>query len=182
MTTPVATGASPGDAVTWGEPASKTITWYDPQATAQAGMAMRGIDFLEAMRDGVLPPPPIASVLSFAIGELEVGRVVFECTPDESVYNPIGMVHGGLVCTLADTVIGCAVHSTLDRGLAYTSIDLNVSYLRPVTSTSGVLRAEGRVTKPGRRVAFASAEIFDGSSRLVATATGSCLVMEIPEP
>jgi uncharacterized protein (TIGR00369 family) len=109
---------------------------------------------------------------------IEVGRVVFECEPDESAYNPIGVVHGGLVCTLADTVAACAVHSTLDVGVAYTSIDLNVSYLRPVTTSSGVLRATGFVTKPGRRVAFSRAEIVDGAGKLVATATSSCLVME----
>jgi uncharacterized protein (TIGR00369 family) len=107
-----------------------------------------------------------------------VGRVVFECEPDESAYNPIGVVHGGLVCTLADTVAGCAVHTTLDAGVAYTSIDLNVSYLRPVTKDSGVLRATGRVTKPGRRVAFSSAEIADQAGKIVATATSSLLVMD----
>jgi len=143
---------------------------------------MAGLDFLVALRDGLLPPPPIASVLAFAIREVEVGQVTFECTPDRSVYNPIGTVHGGLVCTLADTVIGCAVHSTLDAGHTYTSIDLNVSYLRPVTDASGVLRAQGRVTKPGRRVAYAAADIVDAAGKLVATATGSCLVMEVPGP
>ena len=163
----------------WGPPATRTLTWFDPHATAQAGRTMRGIDFLEAIRSGALPPAPIASTLGFTILELEVGRVVFGCAPDESVYNPIGMVHGGLVCTLADTVIGCAVHTTLDAGSVYTSIDLAVSYLRPVTSSSGMLRATGTVTKPGRRVAFATADIHDGSGRLMATATGSCLVTEV---
>ena len=85
------------------------------------------------------------------------------------------------MCTLADTVIGCAVHSTLEKGLTSTSSDLNVSYLRPVTSSSGTLRATGRVTKPGRRVAFASAEIVDGAGKVVATAAGSCLVIEISQ-
>jgi uncharacterized protein (TIGR00369 family) len=112
--------------------------------------------------------------------EIDVGRVVFVCEPDESAYNPIGVVHGGLVCTLADTVAACAVHTTLDAGIAYTSIDLNVSYLRPVTVDSGLLRATGLVTKPGRRVAFSSAEIVDQAGRLVATATSSCLVMDVP--
>ena len=175
-------GAPTGGPSTWGPAASKTVTWYDPQTTARLGMQLRGIDFLGAMQRGEVPPPPIASLLGFAVCELEVGRVVFECTPDQSHYNPIGMVHGGLICTLADTVIGCAVHTTLDQGFTYTSIDLDVSYLRPVTGTSGVLRATGRVTKPGRRVAFAAADIVDGTDKVVATATGSCLVMEVPRP
>jgi len=182
MNPSTATGSPTGTPAAWGTPSTKTISWYDPQVTIDAGRGMAGVDFLGAMRDGLLPPPPIASVLAFAIHEVEVGRVTFACTPDESVYNPIGTVHGGPVCTLADTVIGCAVHSTLDAGRTYTSIDLNVSYLRPVTSASGVLRAHGRVTKPGRRVAYASADIVDGAGKLVATATGSCLVMEVPGP
>ena len=154
--------------------------WHDPGISAAAGATLGGLEFLRAIRDGVLPPAPIAVLLGMKIREVEVGRVVFECEPDESAYNPIGVVHGGLVCTLADTVAACAVHTTLDLGVAYTSIDLNVSYLRPVTVSSGVLRATGLVTKPGRRVAFCSAEIVDHAGKAVATATSSCLVMELP--
>jgi uncharacterized protein (TIGR00369 family) len=162
----------------WGAARTRTVTWYDPAITAEAGTTMRGLEFLRAMAAGILAPPPIAGLLGMQMREVEHGRVVFSCLPDESVYNPIGVVHGGLVCTLADTVAACAVHSTLDAGLAYTSVDLNVSYLRPVTTSSGVLEATGVVTKPGRRVAFARADIADEAGRLVATATTSCLVME----
>jgi uncharacterized protein (TIGR00369 family) len=162
----------------WGEPRSKTVHWYDPMITAAAGRPLPGVDFLRAIKDGTIAPPPIAALFGLQIREVEVGRVVFECEPDESAYNPIGVVHGGLVCTLADTVAGCAVQTTLDAGVAYTSIDLNVSYLRPVTKDSGVLRATGRVTKPGRRVAFSSAEIADQAGKIVATATSSLLVMD----
>jgi uncharacterized protein (TIGR00369 family) len=167
-------------AVTWGEPRSKTITWHDPLLTADAGAGLSGLEFLRSIRDGILPPPPMAAHFGLRLRDVEVGRVVFECEPDESAYNPIGMVHGGLVCTLADSVAGCAVHSTLESGLAYTSIDLNVSYLRAVTSGSGTLVAVGVVTKPGRRVAFAAVEIHDGQGKLVATASSSCLVMDRP--
>jgi uncharacterized protein (TIGR00369 family) len=161
----------------WGTPMSKTVEWYDPMITAAAVSRMSGLEFLRAIKDGELPPPPIASLLGFRPSKIEVGHVVFEGTPDESVYNPIGTVHGGLVCTLADTVAACAVHSTLAAGVTYTSIDLNVSYTRPVTKDSGSLRAIGTVVKPGRRVAFASAEILDATGKVVATATSSCLVM-----
>jgi uncharacterized protein (TIGR00369 family) len=161
----------------WGAPESKTVEWHDPGITAAAASRMSGLEFLRAIMDGELPPPPIASLLGFRASKVEVGHVVFEGTPDESVYNPIGTVHGGFVCTLADTVTACAVHSTLPAGAAYTSIDLNVSYTRPVTKDSGSLRAVGTVVKPGRRVAFASAEILDAAGKVVATATSSCLVM-----
>jgi uncharacterized protein (TIGR00369 family) len=163
--------------VAWGDPRTRVVTWFDPAPTSQAGAAMSGLDFIRAIRDGVLARPPMASVFDFAMTEVEVGRVTFECTPDESAYNPIGMVHGGLVCTLADSVLGCAVHTTLDAGVAYTSVDLNVSYLRPVTIDSGRLRATGTVIKPGRKVAFGRAEILDAAGKVVATATGTCLVM-----
>jgi uncharacterized protein (TIGR00369 family) len=107
---------------------------------------------------------------------VEVGTVVFSCTPDESAYNPIGLVHGGLVCTLLDSVVGCAVHSTLPAGTGYTSLEIKVSYLRAVRTGEGELVATGRVTKPGNRVAFAEGEVRDGSDRLVASATSTCLV------
>jgi len=163
--------------VEWGATRSKVIEWHDPRISASVVATMSGLEFLRGIRDGVIPPPPIANLIGSRIVEVEVGKVVFECEPDEAVYNPIGMVHGGLVCTLADSVTGCAVQSTLDVGYVFTSIDINVSYLRAVTADSGTLRATGTITRPGRRVAFASAEIVDGSGKVVATATSSCLVM-----
>ena len=91
------------------------------------------------------------------------------------------MVHGGYVCTLADTVAACAVHTTLPPGVGYTSIDLNVSYTRRITSASGTLRAVGAIVKPGRRVAFSRAEIFDAAGKVVASATSSCLIIPSAE-
>jgi uncharacterized protein (TIGR00369 family) len=164
----------------WGDLRSKTVEWYDPALTAAEAQGRTGLEFIRGIRDGDLPAPPIARLFGLEIRDVEPGMVVFVCEPDESAYNPIGVVHGGLVCTLADTVTACAVHTTLDIGVAYTSVDLNVSYLRPVTSDSGLLVATGQVTKPGRRVAFARAEIVDGAGKIVATATSSCLVMDRP--
>jgi uncharacterized protein (TIGR00369 family) len=156
------------------------VSWYDPAATVAAGAGLSGLEFIQALAEGRIPPPPIAELFGMRPSKVERGLVAFECRPDESVYNPIGLVHGGFVCTLADTVTGCAVHTTLDAGTAYTSIDITVNYLRPVTLASGTLVATGRVTKPGRRIALAAAEIVDGNGRLVATATSNCLVMPPP--
>jgi uncharacterized protein (TIGR00369 family) len=178
-----ATDGPPGvllSPVDWGDARSKVVAWHDPIVTASGGVGLTGLEFMRAIRDGTYPPAPMASLMGMRIREVELGRVVFECEPDESVYNPIGGVHGGVVCTMADSVIGCAVHTTLELGKVFTSIDLNVSYLRAVTKDSGVLRAIGTVTKPGRRVAFGSAEIIDASGKVVASATGSCLVMDRP--
>jgi uncharacterized protein (TIGR00369 family) len=104
--------------------------------------------------------------------------VVFTCTPDHSVYNPIGVVHGGLVCALLDSVCGCAVQTTLPQGQGYTSVEIKVSYLRPVRA-GDVLTAVGTVVKPGRRVAFSEGEVRDGEGRVVATATSTCLVFPL---
>ena len=165
----------------WGDARSRTVTWHDPMITAAGALERSGLETLEAIRDGLLPPPPIALLMQFDVRALEEGRVEFGCTLDESVYNPIGVVHGGLVCTLLDTVAGCAVHTTLPKGMGYTSIELKVNYLRPVHATSGPLTAIGRVVKPGRRVAFSEGEVLDSAGRTVATASSSLLVFPLPE-
>jgi len=174
--TPTGTPSPPA----WGEPRSRTVTWYDPLVTAAGGLERSGLETLEALRDGLLPPPPIVPLMQMDLVAVEVGRVEFCCLVDESVYNPIGVVHGGLVCTLLDTVAGCAVHTTLPAGVGYTSIELKVNYLRAVHATSGPLTAIGRVVKPGRRVAFAEGEVLDAAGRTVATASSSLLVFPIP--
>jgi uncharacterized protein (TIGR00369 family) len=160
----------------WGEPRSKTVTWYDPVASAAQGLALSGIDHLRAIRDGRMPPAPIAGLMAFGIRSVEVGEVVFTCTPDESAYNPIGVVHGGLVCTLLDSVCGCAVQSTLDQGTGYTSLEIKVSYLRPVRADSGELTARGWVTRRGRRATFAEGDVRTPDGKVVATASSTCLV------
>jgi uncharacterized protein (TIGR00369 family) len=107
------------------------------------------------------------------------GEVEFTGTPDESVSNPIGVVHGGYVCTMLDSALGCAVHTTLPVGTTYTSIEIKVNYLRAVHGGMELV-ASGRVTQPGRRVAFAEGEVRDASGKVLATAQSSFLVMPIP--
>ena len=172
-----ASPTQPDPPLDWGEPRERTVRWYDPIVGAGAGRSMAGLDYLRSMLAGELPPPPIAATLGFSLRSVEIGEAEFVGTPDESVYNPIGVVHGGLVCTLLDSALGCAVHTTLPAGVGYTSIELKVNYLRPVTAASGELVARGWVTKSGRRVAFADGDVRDGNGTVLATATGSCLVM-----
>jgi uncharacterized protein (TIGR00369 family) len=164
----------------WGDPRSRTVTWHDPMITAAGALHRSGLETMQAIRDGVLPPPPIAMLMQMGITGIEEGRVEFTCAVDESVYNPIGVVHGGLVCTMLDTVAGCAVHTTLPTGVGYTSIEIKVNYLRPVHAGSGPLTAIGRVIKRGRRVAFAEGEVLDAAGRSVATASSSLLVFPLP--
>jgi len=119
-------------------------------------------------------------LLQMDLVTLEQGRVEVRCAVDESVYNLLGAVHGGLVCTLLDTVAGCAVLSTLPRGTGFTSIELKVSFLRPVAVASGPLTAVGAVVKGGRRIAFTEGQVVDAAGRAVATASSSLLVFSVP--
>jgi uncharacterized protein (TIGR00369 family) len=155
---------------------SKTVSWHDPLALAAIGRTMSGLDFLRKLAARELPAPPIAELFGFGIEAVEPGDVVFTCRPDESTYNPIGVVHGGTACVLLDTVAGCAVHSTLPAGVAYTSLEIKVNYLRPIHSGVGLV-AHGWVSKPGRRVAFAEGDLRDAEGRVLATATSTCLIM-----
>ena len=141
--------------------------------------AMRGIDLLQAMIDGKLPPPPISKALDFRISEVSPGFAVFTCTPKMMHYNPIGSVHGGYAATLLDSACGIAVHSQLGPGRGHTTLELKVSYLRGLTDKSGQVRAVGRVTSIGRRAAFAEATLHDASGRLCATATSTLLLFDL---
>ncbi|CUR60175.1 Thioesterase family protein [metagenome] len=164
----------------WGEQRSKTITWHDPAPSTKAGLAMSGLDYLTSMLDGDLPAPPIAGLMEMTMESVSAGRVVFTCLPDESAYNPIGAVHGGLVCTLLDTVAGCALHSTLPAGRGYTSVEIKVSYLKAVRASSGKLTAVGTVVKAGSRVGFTEGVVTDASGAVVATASSTLLVFDLP--
>jgi len=177
MTAETARPDAPAD---WGTARTRTVEWHDPMITAAGALQRSGLETMQAIRDGILPPPPIAMLMQMGITGLEEGRVEFTCVVDESVYNPIGVVHGGLVCTMLDTVAGCAVHTTLPAGVGYTSIELKVNYLRAVHAAGGPLTAIGRVIRPGRRVAFAEGEVLDATGRTVATASSSLLVFPLP--
>jgi uncharacterized protein (TIGR00369 family) len=163
----------------WGPQRSKTVTWHDPGPAAARGLSMAGIDYLRAMVDGALPPAPITGLMQFGIADVEPGRVVFTCVPDESAYNPIGAIHGGLLCTLLDSVTGCAVHSTLPQGKGYTSVEIKVNYLKAVRLTSGQLTATGTVVKSGSRVGFAEGVVTDASGATVATASSTLLIFDL---
>lgn len=122
---------------------------------------------------------PMIEKLGLDLVEIERGHAVFAGTPDRSVYNPLGGVHGGYAATLLDSACGIAVHSQLAPGRAHTTLELKVSFLRGLSETSGTVRAVGRVTSMGRRVAFAEASLHDGAGRLCATATSTLLVFDL---
>jgi uncharacterized protein (TIGR00369 family) len=149
----------PDNDADWGPERSKTVTWHSPGPSTAKGLTMSGVDYLRAM--------------------VEPGRVVFTCAPDESAYNPIGAIHGGLICTLLDSVTACAIHSTLPQGKGYTSIEIKVNYLKAVRLSSGLLTATGTIVKAGSRVGFAEGVVTDAGGAVVATATSTLLIFDV---
>ncbi|MGW0876543.1 PaaI family thioesterase [Streptomyces sp. NPDC002740] len=161
---------------------TRTYQWEDPAILADAAGRMAGLDFLRELQAGRLPAPPVAGTVDFTLDEVEHGRAVFSLTPGEEHYNPIGSVHGGIFATLLDSAAGCAVQSTLPQGMAYTSLDLTVKFLRRITADTGTVRAVGTVVSGGRQTALAQAQLFDATDRLLAHATSSCLLFPVPRP
>ncbi|CAM3229864.1 PaaI family thioesterase [Mycobacterium colombiense] len=164
----------------WGDKESRLITWHDPITTQSTAAAMSGLAYWRAVADGQLPPPPIGELIQMRVTEVASGRITFTCTPDGSMYNPLGTVHGGTVCTLLDTVTGCALHTTLGEGVGYTSVEIKVNYLKAITVAGGPLTAVGAVVKAGSRIGFTEAKATDASGALVATATSTLLVFDLP--
>lgn len=165
---------SPPDAA--GESRQRAYGWDDPAITAAAARERDGAEFLQAILDGSLPGAPIAHTLDFRPTSVQPGVVVFEFTPAEFHYNPIGSVHGGMIATLCDSACGCAVQSLLPAGTYYTSLDLSVKFLRPVTAATGPMTCEGTVTHLGGRSALAQARLTDAAGKLHAHATSSCMI------
>ena len=137
-----------------------------------------GLDQIRFFQAGGLNYRGIGHQLGFELTEVEEGRVVFAATPTETSYNPLGSVHGGYIATLLDSALGCAVHTTLKPRLGYTTLELKINYLRPLTAATGRIEAEGRVVQTGRRAAFAEGKVTDARGRVYATATTTCLVFD----
>jgi uncharacterized protein (TIGR00369 family) len=155
---------------------TRTVSWEDPMPGAEAAKEMSGLEYLRAILRGEQPAAPMAHLVGFGFVEVEEGRVVFECVPAEYHYNPIGAAHGGLACTLVDSAMGCAVHTMLPTGAGYTTVELKVNFLRPITVQTGRLLCEGEAIHVGGRVATAEARLTDEAGKLYAHATTTCMI------
>jgi uncharacterized protein (TIGR00369 family) len=156
------------------------LTHPSPLAATPAARPteMTGLEHLEAIRDGRLPPPPIADTIGFDLVEVGHGRSTFEVEPGERHYNPLGTVHGGLAATLLDSAMGCAVQSTLEAGLGFTTVDLNVKFVRPMTAETGRVLCEGTVLHTGSKIATAEARLFSvRTGKLIAHGTCACMIL-----
>lgn len=156
---------------------TRRITWEDPTVSLAAAGAMSGLEFITAIAEGLVPAPPVGHLLGMRPVEVSTGRVVFALDPGEHLYNPIGSVHGGMLSTLLDSAIGCAVHTTLPAGTAYTTVELHVNFVRPVTAATGALRCEGSVIHAGRTIATGEGRVTGPDGKLYAHGTATCLLV-----
>lgn len=154
----------------------RTLRWTDPMEMADTTRGMSGSEFFTAWKAGNVVPP-MAATLGFELVDFSEGRVEIGCVPSDYHYNPYGTVHGGLAATLIDTATGCAIHTRLPAGTGYATVNLNVTYLRPLTVDVGAVRCIGVVSSLGKRVAVADAELLDTNGKALAKGTASCLVI-----
>jgi uncharacterized protein (TIGR00369 family) len=139
---------------------------------------MTGLEFVQGLADGTLPLNTIAQTLGYDVTEAADGRVVITAEPGDTLLNPAGTVHGGFSATLLDSCMGLAVQTTLEKGVASTTLEFKISLVRPITPETGPIRAEGMVLNRGRRVGTAEGRITDGKGRLLAHGTTTCLIFE----
>jgi uncharacterized protein (TIGR00369 family) len=159
---------------------TRTYSWTDPAEHAAVLGSTSGLDLMRMMLAGELPPPPVMNLIDISGMEVEEGSITFYLDPQEFHYNPLGSMHGGVISTLLDSAAACSLHSTLPAGVGYTSLDLNVKFLRAVTVQSGRLRCQGSVLQKGRRTALTEARLTDTAGRLIAHAVSSCMIFEAP--
>ncbi len=155
---------------------TRTISWHDPARTVRLSRTMSGLEYLKAVQAGKIPPPPIAELMDMRLTEVSEGRVIFAVEPAEYHYNPLGTVHGGLAATLLDSAMACCIHTTLPVGTGYTTLEIKVNYLRPMTHETGVVFCEGKVVHSGGRIATAEGRLTDAAGRLFAHGTTTCII------
>jgi uncharacterized protein (TIGR00369 family) len=145
---------------------------------AERRSQMSGFEFVRGLVEGTLPLNTIARTLAYDVSEVADGRVVVTATPSDALLNPAGTVHGGFAATLLDSCMGLAIWSTLEKGLGQTTLEFKISLVRPITSETGLISAEGIVLNRGRRIGTAEGRITDAAGRLLAHGTTTCLIFE----
>jgi uncharacterized protein (TIGR00369 family) len=158
---------------------TRTITWADPMDALTRGRDLSGLEFIHAIFDGKLPAPPITETMGFTGGTAEEGKVTFVGEAGEYLFNPIGVVHGGFALTLLDSAMGCAVHTTIAVGEAYTTLEVKVNFVRPITLETGPVRCEGTVVHRGGKIVTAEGRLIaERTGKLLAHGTTTCLVVK----
>ena len=151
----------------------RVVDWQAPGPVAKSAAAMSGLEAMRAIRDGILPPPPMARLIGFRMAVVEPGRIVMELEPHECLENTIGLLHGATAAALLDTAMGCAISTMLPAGQGAVTLDLKLTFLRPLSVKSGTISAEGKVIKLGRQTSYAEGFVRDGASNLAVHATAT---------
>jgi uncharacterized protein (TIGR00369 family) len=138
-----------------------------------------GLELLTAIMEGTLPAPPIQKALDLRLVEVAQGYTVFAGIPKFEYYNPLGSVHGGYTAALLDSCMACAVHSTLEIGYSYATLEIKINYVRAITSDTGEVRAEGKIINSGKRIATAEGRLRDSAGKLYAHGTTTCLILSL---
>ena len=154
----------------------RTFTWQDATPLTRQAAGYSGLEILQMAIDGRLPPPPMAFLMDIRLIEVSRGRAVFRGNPQEFHYNTLGSVHGGFGATLLDSAMGCAVHSVLDAGDLYTTLEFKINFLRAMTTATGEIRGTGIIVHAGRTTAIAEGRIEDTAGKLYAFATTTCQI------
>ena len=159
----------------------RAITWADPAAAAASGLGLDGLAYMRALVTGKVPLPPICALLGITMIEAAPGMTVLRAEPAEYHYNTLGIVHGGLAAALLDSCTGCAVHTTLPAAASYSTLEIKVNFVRPISVETGLIRAQGKVIHRGRTVATAEGRLTtERDGRLLAHATSTCLIKQPP--
>jgi uncharacterized protein (TIGR00369 family) len=156
--------------------ALETASFTTGLVSADEIAARSGLEFLTDMANGILPQPPMCATLGFRLVEVADGYARFDGEPEFRHYNPIGTVHGGFAATLLDSALGCAIFTTLAKGEAWTTLELKLNLVRPITKDTGTVRAEGRIVHRGRTVATSDGTVKDRAGRLYAHASTTCMI------
>ena len=151
----------------------RVVDWQAPGPVARAAIDLSGIEAMQAIRDGRLPPPPLAKLIGFRMSIVEPGRIVMELEAREDLENTIGLLHGATAAALLDTAMGCAVSTMLDAGQGSVTLDLKLTYLRPLSVRSGTIAAEGKLIKLGRQTSYTEGFVRDGKGDLAVHATAT---------
>ncbi len=135
----------------------------------------RMLDTLQMAQRGEIPPAPVATLIGFKLASIQPGEAIVEFEATERHANPMGTLHGGILCDIADAAMGMAYAARLDKGETFTTLELKINFLRPVWT--GKLRALGRVVKAGRTIGLVECDVVDDQERLVARASSTCMTL-----
>jgi uncharacterized protein (TIGR00369 family) len=162
-----------------GDERSREFHWVDPHPALDVARKVGGLEYSRMVMRGEVPPAPVCELVGFRFVLVEAGEIGIEFDPAEYHYNVIGSVHGGITCTLLDSAMSIAVHTTLPADYGFATLQMNSHFVRPITARTGLMRCEGKVTHSGTRIATAEGRLVDTNGKLYAHGTATCMTFPL---